>query len=356
MNGLIAKAHRIQRKFIGFIVASGSVLAFILSFILIVAGIEVTALIKPPTTNSIGYWAYAGVWIFAGSLIAVLIERLTLTNCAKLRIIREKIELINEDYANKVETPTKGTTEERLNDIKKVKKGQWSVILLIIVGTGLSMMCESFIIHFLFGNFQVYLGWAASLFLSGLVSYTLISSELHKSLDADVLHESLNADTFLAIAARANVTDHTNQQILKQSTTKVKEITDSEVMLSMIDQAVIADVDDTMEGNGRIILRIDNEREQKRLQIAREKELTRQQLSLIKGGNDDGSGETLSVMTRASEPRAKSQNYQRIEDLYNRCGEAYFTSQRKKKLAQEYRIDVRTIDRYLEQIRESETA
>jgi uncharacterized membrane protein YedE/YeeE len=351
MNSLIAKAHRMQRKFIGVIVASGSVLAFILSFILIVAGIEVTALMKPPTSNNVGYWIYAIVWMFAGSLIAVLIERLTLTNCAKLRIVREKVELINEDYAH-IENPTNDTDLERQKDIEKAQKGQLSIILLIAMGTGLSMMCESFIIHFLFGNFQVILGWIAAFFLSGLVSYTLISSELHKGLDADVIHESLNADTFLGIAARANVTDHTNQHILAKSTTKVREIANSDVMLSAIDQAVIADVDDAMEGNGRIILRIDNEREQKRLQMAREKDLTRQQLSLIKGG--DGDTEPLTAIT--SEQRPKSQNYQRIEDLYSRCGEAYFTSNRKKKLAQEYRIDPRTIDRYLEQIRESTSA
>lgn len=352
MNGLIAKAHKIQRKFIGVIVASGSVLAFLLSFILIVAGIEVTALMHPPTTNNVGFGAYAFVWIFAGALIAILIERLTLTNCAKLRITREKIELINEDYSC-IETPTNDTDLERQKDVKLVEKGRWSIILLIVLGTSLSMMCESFIIHFLFGNFQVILGWIASLFLSGLVSYTLISSELHKGLDAEVIHESLNADTFLAVAARANVTDHVNQQMLKKATTKVKEIVGSEVMLSAIDQAVIADVDDVMEGNGRIILRIDNEREQKRAQIAREKDLTRQQLSLVKGSGDT---EPLSVIQASAEQRSKSRNYLQIEDIYKRCGDAHFTSHRKKKLAQEYRIDVRTIDRYLEQIRESETA
>lgn len=353
MNGLIAKAHRIQRKFIGVIVASGSVLAFTLSFILIVSGITVTALLHPPTTNFYGYCGYVAVWIFAGSFIAILIERLTLTNCAKLRIIRDKVELINEDYAC-IENPTNETELQQQKDIKKAKKGRWSVILLIILGTLLSMMCESFIIHFLFASFQMYLGWGASLFLSGLVSYTLISSELHKGLDAEVLHESLNADTFLAIAARANVTDHTNQQILKQSTTKVKEITESDVMQNAIDQAVIADVDDAMEGNGRIVLRIDNEREQKRLQMAREKELTRQQLSLVKGGND-GDTEPL-ALAPIPEQRPKSQNYLKVEDLYKRCGESIFTPQRKKKLAAEYRIDVRTIDRYLEQIREAQSA
>jgi hypothetical protein len=352
MNGLIAKTHRTQRKFLGAIVASGSMLAFILSFILIVSGITVTALMKPPTTNIVGYCSYVIVWIFAGSLIAILIERLTLTNCAKLRIIREKVELINEDYA-RIEKPTNDTELERQKDIEKAEKGRWSVILLVVLGTGLSMMCESFIIHFLFGSFQIFVGWVAALFLSGLVSYTLISSELHKGLDAEVVHESLNADTFLAIAARANITDHTNEQILAKATTKVREITNSEALTKAIDHAVIADVDDVMQGDGKIIYYIDSEREQKRLQMQRENELTLQQLSLVKGGNESNTEPSLSILQTPVE-RAKSRNYLQIEDLYKRCGEAYFTPQRKKKLAGEYRIDIRTIDRYLAQIRNEE--
>lgn len=360
MNTFIAKAHRLQRKSIGLIIASGSVLAFLLSFILIVAGIEMTALMHPLTSNKWGQVVYAIVWGAAALMIGILIERLTTTNSTKLRIMRDKVELIEEELAQ-IQEPTEATKAEFGKDIASAKKGRSSIIFLMSLGTGLSMMCESFIIHFLFVSWQpivigpvsINVGWIASLFLSGLVSYTLISSELHKRLDAEVIHESLNADNFLAIAAHANIKDRVNEQVLVQSTVKVDEITSSDVMLNAIDQAVVKNVDEVMDGRGQIVLRIDDEREQKRLQIAHERELTKSQLSVIKGGMTEPLG--IPDMVSFNHPQQKkSKNHQQIEELYKKNGEEYFNSRKKNYLSRELGVSVRHIDRILEQIRESE--
>ena len=361
MNNSIAKIHKLQRKTLGLIVASGSILALCLSFLLIVAGIEITALLYPPTSDKFGLLLYAIIWGIAALMIGVLIERLTTTNCAKLRIMRDKIDLIEENFTA-IEEPTEDTKLECEKDKIAAQKGRSSIILLIALGTGLSMMCESFIIHFLFvswhpiviGPILINIGWIASLFLSGLVSYTLISSELHKRLDADVLHESLNADTFLATAARANIKDRVNEQILIQSSTKVDEITQSGVMTSAIDRAVIKQVDDVMQGNGEIVLRIDDEREAKRLQLLQDKERTRQQLSVIRGGDTEPLAiADMGFVDDTPQPQ-KSKNYLKVEQIYHENGgEEYFTSNRRSRIARQLGISSRHIDRILNSIKET---
>jgi hypothetical protein len=296
-------------------------------------------------------------------MIGVLIERLTMTNSTKLRIMRDKVEIIEEKLAH-AEALTGDSTEDTKSELEKdkkaVQKGKGSVIFLIVLGTGLSMLCESFIIHFLFVSWQplivagiaINVGWIASLFLSGLVSYTLIASEMHKRLDSEVIHESLNADNFLATAALANMKDAVSEQMLLQSATKVKEITKSDVITSGIDRAVVKSVDEIMNGGGEIALRIDDEREQKRLQMLHDKERTRQQLSIVRGGNT----EPLALADMASfddspQPQ-KSRNYLAIEEVYRKSGEAYFTPRGKSFLARKLGITVKTVERALNQIKE----
>lgn len=354
MNGFIAKAHRLQRKCIGLIVAAGGILAFILSFILIVAGIETTALIYPPTDNLFGRIVYAIIWGIAALMIGVLIERLTTTNSTKLRIMRENVEEIEERFAS-IEDPTATVKKEKEKDIEAAKKGRRSIIFLIGLGTSLSVMCESFIIHFLFTSWQPYIGWIASLFLSGLVSYTLISSELHKRQEAEVIRDSLNTDSFLGVAAQATIKDRVHERMLSQSIVKVDEITDSEVMQQAIDQAVIKHVDEVMQGEGEIVERIADEREQTRLRIAQEKERTRQQLSIIRDGGQLESLSASTIVASFDNPQAqKSKNHLKIEELYHRCGETYFTKRAKNSLSRQMGVSVRHIDRILNQIKEEE--
>lgn len=354
MNGFIAKAHRLQRKCIGLIVAAGGILAFLLSFLLIVAGIETMALIYPPTDNLFGQIVYAIIWAIAALMIGVLIERLTTTNSTKLRIMRQNVEEIEEKFAT-IQEPTETVKKEKDKDIAAAKKGQSSIIFLITLGTGLSMMCESFIIHFLFTSWQPYIGWIASLFLSGLVSYTLISSELHKSQESDVIRDSLNTDNFLGVAAQATIKDRVHERMLSQSIVKVDEITDSEVMIQAIDQAVVKHVDEVMQGEGEIVERIADEREQMRLRLVQDKERTRQQLSIMRDGGQPEPLSTSTIVASFENPQAqKSKNHLRIEEMYKEYGEAYFTAHRKGRLSRQMNVTVRHIDRILSQIKEEE--
>jgi len=265
LNSFIAKSHRLQRKSIGLIVASGGVLAFILSFVLIVSGIVMTALIHPPTDNIVGLIIYVIVWTFTSLMIGILIERLTTTNSTKLRIMQEAVEEIEQRFAEIKGDATSEAKAEFEKQKTAAQKGKRTIISLIVLGTSLSMLCESFIIHFLFTSWDISAGWIASFFLSGLVSYTLISSELHKKHEAAIIRDSLDTDNFLGMAAHATIKDRVHERILNQSSVKVDEITDSTVMLQAIDQAVIKHVDQVMNGGGEIIERIADEREQSSL-------------------------------------------------------------------------------------------
>ncbi|HEX3643606.1 MAG TPA: hypothetical protein VHV10_20145 [Ktedonobacteraceae bacterium] len=353
MNSFIAKAHRLQRKSIGLIVASGGVLAFILSFLLIVAGIVMTALIHPPTDNIIGLILYIIVLIFASLMIGILIERLTATNSTKLRLMGEAVEEAEARFSQIKGPPAAAATAEYEKQKIAAQKGKRVIIFLITLGTSLSMLCESFCIHFLFTSWDLYVGWIASFFLSGLVSYTLISSELHKKHEAAIILDSLDTDNFLGVAAHATIKDRVHERMLTQSTVKVDEIANSAVMLQAIDQAVIQHVDEVMHGGGEIVERITDEREQRRLAEVQERERTRQQLTIIHGGRGDEDTSTSTVVASFDNPKpVKSKNHQEIEELYRKFGEVHFSSRTKNRLSSRMNVTVRHIDRILNQIKE----
>lgn len=357
MNTLIAELHRMQRKFIGLIVACGGFFALGLSFLLIVSGITLTAILHPPTTDLRILIPYVIVWFFAALILGILIERLTTTNSTKLRIMREKVETIEENFA-RIEDPTEALKQKKDKDIKAATKGRNSIVFLIIFGTGLSMLGESFIIHFLFTSWNFFAGWAASLFFSSLVSYTLISSELHKKHESAVIHDSLDTDNFFGVAAHASIKESVHKSILAQSAVKVEEITESGVMLQAIDQAVIKHVDEVVQGDGEIVERIADEREKTRLRIEQEREKTREQLSDYGNGfkiiRDGGEPEPITSAVVASfnipQPQ-KSKNYLKIEQMYKELGEGYFTENKKTRLSREMGISVRHVNRILDQVR-----
>jgi hypothetical protein len=300
---------------------------------------------------------------------------MTLGGCSKYRIACEKSEIIRENF-EKISGPTKEVETQYQTDLSYVNKDKGYALGLIVLGACLSIFCESLIIHYLFsgwsdwhvGQVSIPVGVLGSLFLSGLVSYTLISSELHKRQEAEVIHESIMADSFLPIAARANVTDRVHMQMLAKSTVKVDEIVNTDTIDSAFEHAVKSDIDHLLDGKGTIILRIDNERRQKELQIAAEKEKTRHQLRLLKGGMDaetdlpntgelplvsGGSTSVLNSVTRKMRGDGV-ENLKKIYSLYRQMGEDYFTPERKEELAQNMDITVRSIDRILQKIRNGE--
>lgn len=359
LNSMIADAHRLQRKLVGLIVAVGGFLALTLSFLLIVAGISLMAILYPPSTNLGILIPYAVVCFIAALLIGILIERLTTTNSTKLRILLEKVSAIEARYA-KIEEPTEEVKKQKEREMEAAQKGRGIILFLIALGTSLSMLCESLLIHMIFASWNLYAGWGASILLSGLVSYTLISSELHKHHEEGVIRDSLNIDDFLGLAAHATIKDQVHENLLKQSAVKVQEITSSAVMTHAIDQAVIKHVDEVMQGNGEIVERITGEREYARLRAEQERERTKQQLSIIHGGRDDEETVSLSNGVMASfapsSQEQKSKNYLEIERIYQECGDAGFTPRLKNKLSRRMGVSTRHIDRILTRVKQEEGA
>ena len=378
LNGFIATAHRLQRKTLGAVMAMGGVVAYLLSIILIVSGIVLQAFIyKPSVFSGAMIVVYSIVWGIAALCIGVLVERMTLGGCSKYRIATERREIIQENF-DKIVDPTPETGRQYSSDIARENKNRYSSAWLIVLGATLSIFCENFVVQYLFtgwtpmqiGPVSIPIGTIGSLFLSGLVSYTLISSELHKKQESDVIHESITADSFLPTATRADVTDRVYQQMLKRSSTKVDEISESETIDSAFEQAVLQDIDSLLDGKGTIILRIDNERRQKEMQIEADKQRTRQQLRLLKGGEstpeEDTEGVFYTSQLPITGPIAKvpqntrkmrgdgMENMKRVYSLYKQMGEEYFTPDRKEGLSQELGITLRSLDRILQKLRTGE--
>ena len=352
LNSFIAEAYRVQRKMLGGVMAVGGLVAYVLSVLLIVSGIALQAfLFMPQQIHGVLVYAYVIMWGIAALFVGVLVERMTLGGCSKFRIASEKREIIQTNYERIVD-PTAETTQQYHSDLFYVDRDRKSSACLIGLGACLSIFCENFIVQYLFigwngghvGSVALPIGTIGSLFLSGLVSYTLISSELHKTQEKEVIHESITADSFLPIAARANVTDRVHQQMLQKSIVKVDEIANTDTIDAAFEQAVLQDIDNLLEGKGTIILRIDNEKRQKEMQIEADKQRTRQQLRLLKGGDDTLSGEDTGgeqyytsplpiTGPIAKQPQGSRkmrgdgiENMKKVFSLYKQMGEEYFLS------------------------------
>jgi hypothetical protein len=359
----------------------GGLIAYVLSVILIVSGIVLQAfLYKPHQIQGAMLAVYVLIWGISALCIAVLVERMTLGGCSKYRIACEKKEIITDNFED-IENPTKEVEYQYKKDIKRIDANIRTSAGLIVLGAALSIFCEYLIIQYLFvgwndipvyGSLSIPIAHIGGLFLSGLVSYTLISSELQKSQEKDAIHESITADSFLPIAARANVTDRVHMQMLAKSTVKVDEITNTDTIDSAFEHAVKTDIDHLLDGKGTIILRIDNEKRQKELQIEADRQRTRHQLRLLKGGDSNPESETqqntdsfYTTQLPTTGPIAKIagtrkmrgdglENMKRVYALYKQMGEEYFTPERKTALAEELGIDMRSINRILQKIREGE--
>src|SRR6266436_2075346 len=103
MNMWIANLHKFSRKFVGWITAAGPIIAYVLSSLTIIVGVIIYATIIWP--YAWWYWISAGL---IGLFFSILVERLTLTQAAKVRVASEKREDIKTRYALE-EDPTAQT-------------------------------------------------------------------------------------------------------------------------------------------------------------------------------------------------------------------------------------------------------
>jgi hypothetical protein len=267
MNTIIAKIYQCQQRLTGLFVSAGSMLAIVLELSLIVAGFVIKA---SQSTSNYTLMALFGI---VGLLVALLITKLTLTNAAKLRASLDAENALQRTYKERAKGMTlpEDVEKELKKDIKEACHGRFAIYVLISIGVLASIICETFVMQLLFSTLQpVWLGDALSVFLSTLVSCTVVSGELHKGRDADIIRASLTHDSFLELAAKANVNDAFNKKVIAKASTHVEQVLDTTVLATYTQQLVYRSIEEST-GTQNFALQVEDARQQQ-LQLARLRE------------------------------------------------------------------------------------
>lgn len=276
MNMWIAKLHKFSRKFVGVITAGGPVLAYFLSMLTIIGGVTIYALIIWP--HNVFYQAMAGLIAVVFSL---LVERLTLTQAAKVRTAHEKREDIKTHYAL-VERPTRDVEAARERELAMVKTGGAEV--LMIAGALISTAAGTLFWHYLLQGLPDWQAWGFSTLFSMLISFTLVSSELHRHLENEVVSGSIMADHFTDLAGREDARDRVISEFSSRHGEALQEVLEDGTVGEIADYTAQQTLDDVFKGQGQIPMHIQREREARRIAADRERDRTEEQMQVVRQG------------------------------------------------------------------------
>ena len=283
MNTLIARIYQTQQRLTGLFVSAGSMLAITLELSLIVAGFVIKSEQSAPDN-------YALMVLFAivGLLVALLITKLTLTNAAKLRLSLDAERALSDEYKENAKGKILPSDVKAVldKDIKDVASGRRAICLLIAIGSLASIVCEMFVMQILFSSLKPeWLGTGLSFFLSALVSCTVVSGELHKKRDSELIKSSFSRDSFLELAAKANVYDAFNHKMISEASTYVEQVLDKDVLATYARTLVYKSIKESTGTQG-FAAQVEAVRVQQ-LQLARVQEDTKQRiLAEVRGEND----------------------------------------------------------------------
>jgi hypothetical protein len=282
LNTTIANVYQTQQRLTGLFVSAGSMLAILLELLLVVAGFTFAVVGGHQNPMTIALFAVIG------ALMAALVTKMTLTNAAKLRASLDRENDLRQDYKerSKGETVPADVKAELDQDIKEAGRGRWWIYILIGFGVLISIVCEKFAIDLLFKSVENwYLSNGLSVFLSCLVSCTVVSGELHKKRDAELIKDSLKHDSFLRLAAEANVYDSFNHKMIDAASTHVEQVLDQAV-LGAYAQSLVYQSIETSTGTQNFAAQVDAIRSQQ-LQLARIREDQKHRLlAKVRGENE----------------------------------------------------------------------
>jgi hypothetical protein len=221
-----------------------------------------------------------------GVILAILADSQTLAGCARWRINNEQIAVIHEKYAIIPE-------EERHPGLLDLEKKEiaaqelarnWNIACVLFSST--VSACASILFwHWLLSALPEWMAWTFSTLFAVLVSFTLISCELLKRQNNEIVRESIVSDHYTNEAMSEDAQEAIVSAMGKQCRTKVSELAESEVVAVAVEEFVIGELDRQLAGGrGQIPLRIEREKEDKRIAAERDQEKLATQLRLIQGG------------------------------------------------------------------------
>jgi hypothetical protein len=203
LNMAIAKTHRFSSRLVGMQITTGNLIGVILSATQMSVGFEVLA--QGVTHGNIP--GDVGIAII-GIALAILVERLSLTGLAGVRVTSEHKQRLEDAWyeLRKNREPSEVETEDHLRLLKKYKRDGWKSVVFSTLGILLSAAIGDQFWHLLFAKMGIW-GVILSLACAAVISLTFLHSELYKSLVDGVLKEIL-ADLHLqkvAVAAEEQV-------------------------------------------------------------------------------------------------------------------------------------------------------
>ncbi len=279
MNNMsIAKLHKFSRKFVGWITAVGPLVALAVSILTIVIGVIIYATKIWPA--SWPYWVGAGG---IGILFSLLVERLTLTQAAKVRTIKEKKEDIETAYG-KVDDLTQTALDHKALELDQAEKGNGGAWTLMLLGALVSTCAGTLFWHYLLQALPGWQGWAFSSLFSAIVSFTLVSSELHRHLDNEVISSSIIADHFIDLAGREDARDRVIEEFAEKHDDALQDVLEHNTVKEIADYTAQQTLDSIFQGQGQIPMHVQREREARRIAAERERDLTRSQMEIVREG------------------------------------------------------------------------
>ena len=183
LNMAIAKSHQLSSRLVGMQITTGNLIGIGLSAIQMSVGFELVG--QEETKGNIP--ANVGIGLI-GCLLAVLVERLSLTGLAGVRVAAEQKKRL-EDMFYRLKVEREPTEAEQADFDRRIHQLKWDMFkssMFSVLGIALSVGLGDQFWHTLFPT-----QWVLALACAAAISFTFLHSELYKTLVDGVLKEIL---------------------------------------------------------------------------------------------------------------------------------------------------------------------
>jgi hypothetical protein len=279
----VARAHRQHQLFVGYGTSVITMIALVLNTLVVPAGFIALAF-----TNGWPGWPVLLFSATIGIFLALVSDIMTLTSAARLRKALEEKKIIQKQFAEI-------SPRERTQAIKEMKQEQESALtprywinglLIIFFSFSSGSAGDIFWQRFLNGKMETWEVWSGSIIFSLIISWCMISSEIYRRDNEELIMESIKDANFTSIAAQQDANDSASLIMNKRYETKIKQIAEDSPIVDGAIEASTEDIYDRllMGGQGRLQLRMRQDRDSREYAERQEAERTRVQLKLIQGG------------------------------------------------------------------------
>lgn len=199
LNMTIAKTHQLSSRVVGMQLTSGNFVGLVLSAMQMVIGFIYLA--------GNGAWYMTVLIAVIGVALAVLVERLTLGGLIAIRVSNERINRLEENHFQTLQTEQREETQaERINldrRLTKLKRDKKMSIPVAVVGMLLSTSIGDIFWHHLFESLGGFLAFALSFSCAGVIGLTFVYSELYKAIMDGTLGEIIDDQILMKKAVGA---------------------------------------------------------------------------------------------------------------------------------------------------------